>query len=214
MDNEKVSENKEIEGNDINNGNSNKGNSNRSNSSNKIRNMIYIAMMTAIMGILSQVAFQSPTGVPLTLQTFAVALIAVLTGWKLGAASTALYILIGMIGVPVFAGAQAGPGVVAGPAGGFIWGFLFMVVLCGLGSSMGKGKAVKGYVIGYILGFAGLAICHICGIVQFMFVADKPFAQAFVLVSAPYIIKDVVSVVLAYIVGGVIRGRLVKAGLI
>ena len=214
MDNEKVSENKEIEGNDINNGNSNKGNSNRSNSSNKIRNMIYIAMMTAIMGILSQVAFQSPTGVPLTLQTFAVALIAVLTGWKLGAASTALYILIGMIGVPVFAGAQAGPGVVAGPAGGFIWGFLFMVVLCGLGSSMCKGKAVKGYVIGYIRGFAGLAICHICGIVQFMFVADKPFAQAFVLVSAPYIIKDVVSVVLAYIVGGVIRGRLVKAGLI
>ena len=214
MDNEKVSENKEIEGNDINNGNSNKGNSNRSNSSNKIRNMIYIAMMTAIMGILSQVAFQSPTGVPLTLQTFAVALIAVLTGWKLGAASTALYILIGMIGVPVFAGAQAGPGVVAGPAGGFIWGFLFMVVLCGLGSSMCLGKAVKGYVIGYILGFAGLAICHICGIVQFMFVADKPFAQAFVLVSAPYIIKDVVSVVLAYIVGGVIRGRLVKAGLI
>lgn len=214
MDNEKVSENKEIEGNDINNGNSNKGNSNRSNSSNKIRNMIYIAMMTAIMGILSQVAFQSPTGVPLTLQTFAVALIAVLTGWKLGAASTALYILIGMIGVPVFAGAQAGPGVVAGPAGGFIWGFLFMVVLCGLGSSMCKGKAVKGYVIGYILGFAGLAICYICGIVQFMFVADKPFAQAFVLVSAPYIIKDVVSVVLAYIVGGVIRGRLVKAGLI
>lgn len=214
MDNEKVSENKEIEGNDINNGNSNKGNSNRSNSSNKIRNMIYIAMMTAIMGILSQVAFQSPTGVPLTLQTFAVALIAVLTGWKLGAASTALYILIGMIGVPVFAGAQAGPGVVAGPAGGFIWGFLFMVVLCGLGSSMCKGKAVKGYVIGYILGFAGLAICHICGIVQFMFVADKPFAQAFVLVSMPYIIKDVISVVLAYIVGGVIRGRLVKAGLI
>ena len=109
MDNEKVSENKEIEGNDINNGNSNNGNSNRSNSSNKIRNMIYIAMMTAIMGILSQVAFQSPTGVPLTLQTFAVALIAVLTGWKLGAASRALYILIGRIGVPPFAGARAGP---------------------------------------------------------------------------------------------------------
>jgi biotin transport system substrate-specific component len=187
---------------------------NISKSSNKIRNMVYIAMMTAVMSLLAQVSFQLPTGVPITLQTFAVALIAAITGWKLGTASTALYLAIGTIGVPVFAGAQAGPGVVAGPAGGFLWGFLFMVVLCGLGSSMCKGKAVKGYVIGYILGFAGLAICHICGIVQFMFVADKPFAQAFVLVSAPYIIKDVVSVVLAYIVGGVIRGRLVKAGLI
>jgi biotin transport system substrate-specific component len=172
------------------------------------RDMIYVAMMTAIIAILAQISFQSPTGVPMTLQTFAIALIAVITGWKRGLASTALYIALGAIGVPVFAGATSGPAVIAGVSGGFLWGFLFLAGMCGVGAAM------KNHVAGYALGLAGLAVCHILGIIQFMAVAAQPFGQAFMLVSAPYLIKDVASVVLAYIVGTIVRGRLRKANLI
>lgn len=226
-DSESVFENKDI----VNSRNISK--SRNSSKSSKIRNMVYIAMMTAVMSLLAQVSFQLPTGVPITLQTFAVALIAAITGWKLGAASTALYVLIGTIGVPVFAGAQAGPGVVAGPAGGFLWGFIIMAALCGIGSSMCTGSKKKAddeagsknagsknagragrYILGYVLGLVGLVICHICGMIQFMFVADKSFVQSFILVSVPYLAKDIVSVILAYMIGIVIHKRLKMAGLI
>lgn len=180
-----------------------------------VADMVYVAMMTAVMGILSQVALQFPTGVPMTLQTFAIALVAATIGWKRGTASIVLYILLGLVGVPVFAGAQAGPAVIAGPAGGFIWGFIPMVILCGIGSAMCvKGAKTVKYIIGYVLGFAGLALCHICGMIQFMILASKSFGQAFLLVSVPYLLKDVISVILAYIIGGIIRGRLKKANLI
>ena len=144
----------------------------------------------------------------MTLQTFAVALVAVVTGWKRGLASTALYIAIGAIGVPVFAGATSGPAVIAGAAGGFLWGFLILAVMCGAGAAM------KNRAAGDALGLAGLAMCHVLGIFQFMAVASQPFGQAFLLVSAPYIIKDIASVVLAYIAGGIVRRRLHKADLI
>lgn len=85
------------------------------------------------MSVLSILTIPMPTGVPVTLQTFAMALCGYVLGTKRGTASTVLYILLGTVGVPVFAGMTGGPSWLAGYSGGFIWGFIFLTLFCAIG---------------------------------------------------------------------------------
>ena len=174
----------------------------------KTKEIVCAGMFTAVLAILSQLSIPMPTGVPITLQTFAVALTGVVLSWKLGLASTIIYIFLGTVGVPVFSEFSGGLHVLVGYTGGFIWGFLILVCLSGIGILM------KNKVSGILLGIAGLAFCHLIGVLQFMLVANMSFAESFLLASAPYLIKDVISVILAFIVGAQIRTRLLKAGLL
>ena len=170
--------------------------------------LVEVSMFAAILAILSQVSIPMPTGVPITLQTFAVALIGVVLAWKYGAVSVIVYILLGAVGAPVFTGFHGGAQTLAGYTGGFIWGFIFMAMLCGVGTLM------KNKIAGVAVGIVGLAVCHLLGTVQFMVIMQKSFAESFLLVSVPYLIKDVISVILAFIVGGEIRKRLVRMNLL
>ncbi len=92
-----------------------------------------MGMFTAVLSVLSILTIPMPTGVPVTLQTFAMALCGYVLGWKKGTSSTLIYILLGTVGVPVFAGMTGGPSWLAGYSGGFIWGFIFLTMLCGVG---------------------------------------------------------------------------------
>lgn len=170
--------------------------------------IIMIGMFAAVLAVLSQLSIPMPSGVPITLQTFAVALTAYVLGSRHGCAATVVYILLGAVGVPVFAGFSGGVGVLTGMTGGFIWGFIFMVLLCGIGMSQ-KNKAVL-----VILSAAGLAICHFLGIIQFMAVSGNGFAASAMMVSVPYLVKDVASVVIAYFVALAIRRALNAADIL
>ncbi len=172
------------------------------------KEIVCVGMFAAILAVLSQISLPMPSGVPVTLQTFAVALTGVVLAWKLGTVSTLIYILLGAVGVPVFSGFSGGVQVLVNYTGGFIWGFIVMALLCGIGIQR------KNKVLGMALGLAGLAVCHLFGVIQFMVVLKMGFAESFLLASMPYIIKDVISVALAYIVGSQIRTRLIKAGLL
>ena len=174
----------------------------------KTKEIVCAGMFTAVLAILSQLSIPMPTGVPITLQTFAVALTGVVLSWKLGLASTIIYIFLGTVGVPVFSEFSGGLHVLVGYTGGFIWGFLILVCLSGVGILM------KNKVFGILLGIAGLAFCHLIGVLQFMMVANMSFTESLLVASAPYLIKDVISVILAFIVGAQIRTRLMKAGLL
>ena len=68
------------------------------------KQIVLTGMMTAVLAVLSIVTIPLPTGVPVTLQTFAMAFCGYVLGWKLGGASSALYLILGAIGVPVYAG--------------------------------------------------------------------------------------------------------------
>lgn len=174
----------------------------------KTKELVCVGMFTAVLAVLSQLSIPMPSGVPITLQTFAFALAGVVLSWQLGLASTIVYILLGAVGVPVFSEFSGGLHVLVGYTGGFIWGFLALVYLCGVGILM------KNKVYGILLGIAGLAICHLIGVIQFMAVSGMGFVESFLLASAPYLIKDVISVILAFVVGAQIRTRLMKAGLL
>lgn len=173
------------------------------------KDIVCTGMFAAMLSILSQIQVPVPlSGVPITMQTFAVALTGFVLAWKLGASSTLVYILLGAVGIPVFSGFLGGVQVLVNYTGGFIWGFIGMVILCGIAATQ------TNKVIVALLSMAGLAFCHIFGVIQFMVVMKMGFVESFLLASAPYIIKDILSVILAYIIGSQIRKRLLKAGLL
>ena len=176
----------------------------KENTKKRTLNLIMAALFTAITVVLSQTAIPTPFGVPLTLQTFAVALCGYTLGVKWGVASIAAYILLGVFGVPVFSGFRGGAQVLFGATGGFIFGFLFLAALCGTAGII-KNKYIK-----ILPGLAGLAVCHILGSAQYALVYKTGFIPSFLLVSAPYLIKDIVSVALAFFAAVYINKLFVK----
>lgn len=158
-------------------------------------NLVMTGMFSALLIVLSQLSIPTPTGVPITLQTFAVAITGVILGWKFGLVSTLIYILLGVAGLPVFANFKAGLQAIVGPTGGFIYGFILIVTLCGIGSKR------KNILLGILIGIIGLLGCHVLGINHYAFLSNISFWKSALLVSIPYFIKDVVSIVLAFVIG-------------
>lgn len=128
------------------------------------KTIVTVGMFTAVLAVLSILQIPMPTGVPITRRLLQ-ALCGYVLGWQSGVAATLLYIVLGTVGVPIFAGMSAGPGVLFGYTGGFIFGFIFLTLLCGI-SVRRKNPAVK-----IILGVIGLLICHLLGAVQYAVLA-------------------------------------------
>ena len=162
------------------------------------------ALCTALIAVCSWISV--PATVPFTLQTFAVLLACDLLG---GAAilSVALYLLMGAVGIPVFAGFSGGLGTLLGPTGGYIVGFLAIVLLM-----MAWKKALGGrlQIVGMLL---GLAVCYLFGTVWFVRVYARngnavSFATALSWCVLPYIVPDVLKILLARLVGARVNAAL------
>ena len=170
--------------------------------------MVVAGVFAALLAVLSQISIPLPTGIPVTLQTFAVALCGFALGPGLGAAAVGVYLALGAVGVPVFAGFSGGIGSFVGMTGGYLWAFLPMAFLCGLGARQ------KNRALALTVGFLGLAVCHLCGSFQFALVSAVPPWNAFLLASAPYLLKDAASLVAAYLAAAAILRSLEKARLV
>ena len=130
----------------------------------KTIDMVYIAVFAVLIAICSWISI--PTTVPFTLQTFAVFLAVGVLGGKRGSLSVLIYILLGAVGIPVFAGFSGGFGVLLGQTGGYIVGFLFSALLMWLMEAL-LGK--KTWVLGLSM-VLGLIVCYAIGTVWFMVV--------------------------------------------
>ena len=93
----------------------------------KTLDLAYIAVCAALIAVCSWI--QIPTVVPFTLQTFAVFLALYFLGGKKGTMSVFIYILIGLIGLPVFSGFKGGPAALFGMTGGYIMGFMLQAAI-------------------------------------------------------------------------------------
>lgn len=169
------------------------------------KNLVMSGMFAAVLAVLSQISIPMPSGVPVTLQIFAVALTGFVLGWKMGAVAVCIYVLIGTLGAPVFSGFSGGLGVLLGKTGGFLFGFPFMALLCGMGLHV-KGRGKQG-----LLAAAGLGVCHMFGSLQYSVLTGMPLPESVMLVSVPYLVKDAISVVLAYLAGTSLRKALYAA---
>jgi biotin transport system substrate-specific component len=126
------------------------------------REMAYIAVSVALITICAWISVPV-LQVPYTLQTLAVALIGALMGWKRGVAAVAVYILMGLAGIPVFSNFNAGAGVLFGATGGYIFGFLFAVVISGLFKMIPiKNKWGRTAML-YGANIIGLSVCYFFG---------------------------------------------------
>jgi biotin transport system substrate-specific component len=142
--------------------------------------MVYAAMFGAATAAGAWLIIPLPP-VPVTLQTFFMALAATLLGPRLGAASQGVYVLLGLMGLPVFSGGKAGLGVLLGPTGGYLAGFVAGAWLIGLLAGGRPGAArialavAAGYALVYALGVAGLCLVARLSVLQAVSVGVLPF---------------------------------------
>ncbi len=170
----------------------------------KLLAMSQTAMLTAVLAVLAQIAVPMPSNVPLTLQTFGAALCAWLGGMKKGVPAVLLYLAAGAVGMPVFAGFRGGFAVLLGYTGGFLWGFVPLALCCA--------SAARRRFLAVPAGLAGILCCHSIGVMQYCLTAGTGLRESFLLVSAPYLLKDILSAALAYTAALLIRRALRSAG--
>ncbi len=175
-----------------------------------IHSICFVALFAAVISVLSILSIPTPWGVPFTLQTFAIALCGFVLGKKYGAAATVVYVLLGLVGVPVYAGMSAGPAVLIGPTGGYIIGFIFMAFFCGLAYDF----FMKKKLLFILFAVVGLACCHALGIVQLKLYYKMTWAGAAMAGTVPYIAKDMISVAIAFLLAIAVRRGLRAADLL
>lgn len=158
--------------------------------------LAYIGMFVTLITICSWISI--PMSIPITLQTFAVFLTVAMLGTKRATIAITIYILLGAIGVPVYAGFTGGFGRLLGTTGGYILGFIFTVLVTG-GFLKIFGKKISTMFFGMIL---GLVACYAFGTVWFIYVYGQADGAAGVTVALswcvfPYIIPDLCKIALA-----------------
>ncbi|MBO5249057.1 MAG: biotin transporter BioY [Clostridia bacterium] len=161
---------------------------------NKTLRLVWMALFSALLGLVSQLALPLPAGIPLTLQTFAAALCGRVLGPSSAAVSLSVWLILGAAGVPLFSGFRGGMSVLLGPTGGFLAGLLLLAVFCGLAPT---GKKLS-YAVASV---TGLILCHLTGLLWCCFVTKQPFFTAFVTLSFMCFPKDILSLIAAEICG-------------
>lgn len=170
-----------------------------------IKNIAVTAMFIALTIVMSQIAIPLPfTDVPLSLATLAVFLSGAILGPVWGTAAQAVYVVMGLVGLPVFANFSGGFATVLGPTGGYIWGYIVAAFLIGLLVSKG-GRWFWVYPMAMIVGLAG---CYALGTVWYMIYAKIDLLAALVLCVAPFLVGDAVKIVLASVLAYRLRPML------
>ncbi len=153
---------------------------------NRLRQMVYAAMFGALtaVGALIVIPLQP---LPITLQSFFTGLAGVLLGSRAGASSQVVYVLLGVIGLPVFAGGKSGVGTLLGPSGGYLLGFIVAAYIIGrvIESHRDPGVVWTGMAVG--LGY--LAI-YAVGTVQLALITHFSWSQALLVGVVPFIFGD------------------------
>lgn len=166
----------------------------------KTKKLVVCALFTAIMCITAP--FYVMIGpVPITFTLFAIALSAFSVGSFSAAVSTAVYILIGLMGMPVFSGFKGGFGVLASPTGGFVFSYIFVVLILGL-CVKAKRKSTR-----VLLCVLALFVCYICGTAWYMLITDAGVVTALGVCVLPFIPFDIMKLYAAYVVGKAVRER-------
>ena len=169
------------------------------------------ALFSAIMCILGPLSI--PIGpIPVSFTNFAVMLAVYVLGTKLGTISLCVYILLGAVGLPVFSGATGGIGKLLGPTGGFIIGFIPFAIIAGIWFTKFAGNDIKGKIIQGVGMFMGTVVLYGFGVVWFMISLSATFEKAMTACVLPFIIPDIIKIIVAIILGNAIKVRLIKAG--
>lgn len=173
-----------------------------------VREMALIAVMAAVTCVLGPLSI--PIGiVPISLTNFAIYLAVYVLGCKRGAFSYVVYLLLGLVGMPIFSGFTGGVGKLFGPTGGYLLGFLFVALISGWFIDRFDCKRIPS-AIGMML---GMLVCYLFGTAWLAYQAGMTFYAALAAGVLPFIVGDLIKIAAAVVIGPQIRRQIIRAGL-
>lgn len=150
------------------------------------------ALLTALMAQIEIPLWFTP--VPITGQTFAVLLTGAALGLRAGAASQALYVGLGAIGLPFYSGGDGGWEAATGATGGYLVGFVLAAAVVGALAERRHDRSVLTAIPAFL---AGSVVIYLCGVTWLAAVIDVDAGRAMELGMVPFVIGDLVKVALA-----------------
>lgn len=170
----------------------------------KTYDMAYIGLFVGVMAVCSWISI--PMAIPFTLQTFAIFLAVTILGGRRGTLAVAVYLLLGLVGVPVFAEFSAGPRVLFGTTGGYLIGFIFTALLMWLMENL-LGRKSWVQMLSMLL---GMVTYYTVGTIWFMIVYGNTTGPVSLMTALgwcviPFVIPDMVKAALALSFGNAIR---------
>ena len=127
-------------------------------------------------------------------------------GFKDATISYIVYLLLGLVGLPVFSGFTGGLGKLAGPTGGYLIGFIFLALISGLFVD----KFPKNRILAVVGMIIGMAVCYIFGTVWLAKLLSLSFKEGLMMGVIPYLAGDVAKIIIAAIVGPKLYGATQK----
>lgn len=175
----------------------------------KIYQLTTCALMTALMCILGPMSI--PMGpIPISFTNFVIFLSVYLLGVKGATISYLAYLLLGAIGLPVFSGYQGGLAKLAGPTGGYLVGFILTIFISGVVLERTHARAAA-----TILGMmASMMAAYLFGTVWFVLQMQCEVWYALTICVFPFLLVDVAKILVAAVLGKMIRRALTKADLL
>ncbi|BAU26939.1 biotin transport system substrate-specific component [Aneurinibacillus soli] len=177
--------------------------------SQRLKMMILSALFCAIISVCAQLSISFLPMVPFTMQNFAIALTVIILGQRYGTLAVLLYILLGVIGVPVFAQFKTGASVLVGPTGGYLIGYIVAAFVMGMMLKRDTITVIRAFLANVV----GLAIIYALGVAQLKLVAHLTWNKAIAVGMTPFIAPDLLKIALASYVGVLVIRRLKAAGL-
>ena len=141
---------------------------------------------------------------PVSLTNLVIYIAVFILSWNDALFSYIIYLLLGIAGLPVFSGFTGGLEKLAGPTGGYLIGFIFMTIIAGIGTNKFGGKKLPA-VLGMVL---GLAVAYIFGTAWLAYQMHISFMAGLSVGVLPYPAGDAVKIIIAMIVGPILRSRL------
>ncbi|MBQ7943396.1 MAG: biotin transporter BioY [Lachnospiraceae bacterium] len=177
----------------------------------KTKAMTLIGLVTALLCIAGPIAVTIPLSpVPISLATLAICFAVYVLGMKNGTISCLLYLLMGMIGLPIFSGFSGGIGKLLGPTGGYLIGYIALAAISGFFIEKWQTNRFM-HGIGMVL---GTVICYMLGSIWLMQQAKVTFYTSITMGVLPFLPGDVLKLIVAVTLGPVLRKHLLKAGLV
>ncbi len=184
----------------------------------KTKEITLIGLMAAVTCIAGPLSLPLPfSPVPISLTNLAVYFSVYILGMKQGTVSYLVYLLIGLVGVPVFSAFTGGPAKLFGPTGGYLIGFLFMALISGYCVDRWNGRIAASF-IGMI---SGTVVCYFFGTTwlafQMSFGSNQTFVTMFPAAFAagvlPFIVGDLIKIILSLLIGSQVRVRVRRIAL-
>ncbi len=175
--------------------------------------MVQIALCTALICVGAQLAIPLPIGVPFTLQVLMVMLTALILKPLYSLISLLLYVLLGIIGLPVFSGAKSGIGTILSPTGGFIIGFVLAaffvsLIVRALGKRLSGRLTIVRCIISTVL--IGIPVMYIPGIALYMVYTGADLVSAIVTLTSVFILLDIAKCVIASLIAVLLNKALAR----